>query len=104
MTVDFLSHGQRQLFCLARALVRRSKVVVLDEISANVDIRTDALMQQVIREHFADCTVISVAHRLNTIDDSDRIVVLSQGRVAEVGEPQALLKTDGSRFKELYET
>ena len=104
MTVDFLSHGQRQLFCLARALIRRSKVVVLDEISANVDIKTDALMQQVIREHFADCTVISVAHRLNTIDDSDRVVVLGQGRVVEVGEPQALLKTDRSRFRELYET
>ena len=104
MTVDFLSHGQRQLFCLARALVRRSKIVVLDEVSANVDIKTDALMQQVIREHFADCTVVSVAHRLNTIDDNDRIVVLSRGRVAEVGGPQTLLKTEGSRFRELYET
>ncbi|KAI1609253.1 putative multidrug resistance-associated protein [Exophiala viscosa] len=104
MTADFLSHGQRQLFCLARALVRKSKVVVLDEVSANVDVNTDKLMQQVIREHFHNCTIIAVAHRLNTIEDGDRVVVLSQGRIAEVGEPQVLLRTEASRFKELYET
>ncbi|KAJ9499582.1 hypothetical protein H2202_005165 [Exophiala xenobiotica] len=104
MTPDFLSHGQRQLFCLARALVRRSKLVVLDEVSANVDVKTDELMQKIIRERFHDCTIIAVAHRLNTIDDSDRIVVLSQGRAVEVGEPQKLLQTQGSWFKELYES
>lgn len=103
MTPDFLSHGQRQLFCLARALVRQSKVVVLDEVSANVDVITDKLMQRVIREHFHGCTIITVAHRLNTIEDSDRVVVLSQGRIVEVGDPQVLLRTQGSRFKELYE-
>lgn len=103
MTADFLSHGQRQLFCLARALVRRSKVVVLDEVSANVDVKTDQLMQRIIRERFGDCTVIAVAHRLNTIDDSDRVVVLSQGRIVELGEPRGLLRTEGSWFKELYE-
>ncbi|KAK4946454.1 hypothetical protein LTR10_014653 [Elasticomyces elasticus] len=104
MTPDFLSHGQRQLFCLARALVRKSKVVVLDEVSANVDVNTDKLMQSVIREHFHNCTIIAVAHRLNTIENGNRVVVLSRGRIAEVGEPQVLLKTEGSRFKELYET
>lgn len=103
MTPDFLSHGQRQLFCLARALVRKSKVVVLDEVSASVDIKTDELMQRIIREHFDNCTVIAVAHRLNTIEDSDRIVVLSKAKVVEVGEPKTLLKTQGSWFKELYE-
>ena len=103
MTPDFLSHGQRQLFCLARAMLRQSKVVVLDEVSANVDIRTDELMQQIIREHFAGCTVIAVAHRLNTIDDSDRVVVLNKGRIVEVGEPGLLLKSEGSRFRELHE-
>lgn len=103
MTPDFLSHGQRQLFCLARAMLRQSKVVVLDEVSANVDIRTDDLIQQIIREHFASCTVIAVAHRLNTIDDSDRVVVLNKGRIVEVGQPAALLKTEGSRFRELHE-
>lgn len=103
MTSDFLSHGQRQLFCLARAMLRQSKVIILDEVSANVDLKTDALMQQVIREHFLHCTIIAVAHRLNTIEDSDRVVVLSQGRIVEVGEPAMLLNTPGSRFKELYE-
>ncbi|KIW87337.1 uncharacterized protein Z519_11973 [Cladophialophora bantiana CBS 173.52] len=104
MTPDFLSHGQRQLFCLARAMVRQSKVVVLDEVSANVDVKTDQLMQRIIRERFKDCTVIAVAHRLNTIEDSDRVVVLSQGRVMEVGEPKAWLGAEGSRFKDLYES
>ncbi|OAG36213.1 hypothetical protein AYO21_09607 [Fonsecaea monophora] len=103
MTPDFLSHGQRQLFCLARAMVRQSKVVVLDEVSANVDVKTDWLMQRIIRERFRDCTVIAVAHRLNTIEDSDRVAVLSQGRVVEVGEPRALLGAEKSWFKDLYE-
>ncbi|OQV08053.1 hypothetical protein CLAIMM_12380 [Cladophialophora immunda] len=104
MTPDFLSHGQRQLFCLARAMVRRSKVVVLDEVSASVDVKTDQLMQRIIRERFRDCTVIAVAHRLNTIDDSDRVAVLSQGRVVEVGEPGALLRAEESWFKDLYKS
>ena len=103
MTPDFLSHGQRQLFCLARAMVRHSKVVVLDEVSASVDVKTDELMQQIIKEHFDDCTVIAVAHRLNTIVDGDRVVVLSKGKVVEVGEPEKLLETEGGWFKELYE-
>ncbi|RVX70090.1 hypothetical protein B0A52_06262 [Exophiala mesophila] len=104
MTPEFLSHGQRQLFCLARAILRESKVVVLDEVSASVDLKTDLVMQQVIKECFERCTVISVAHRLNTIDDGDRVVVLHQGRIVEVGDPQFLLKASKSRFKELYET
>jgi ABC-type multidrug transport system fused ATPase/permease subunit len=103
MAAEFLSHGQRQLFCLARALVRGGRVVVLDEVSANVDVETDRVMQRVIRTRFKGCTVVAVAHRLNTIDDGDRVVVLSQGRVVEAGEPQTLLNTRGSRFKELYE-
>lgn len=103
MTTDFLSHGQRQLFCLARAMLRESKVVILDEVSANVDVKTDELMQQVIREHFHNCTIIAVAHRLHTIDDSDRVVVLSHGRIAELDDPTVLLNTPGSRFKELYD-
>jgi ATP-binding cassette, subfamily C (CFTR/MRP), member 1 len=104
MTQDFLSHGQRQLFCLARALVRQSKVVVLDEVSANVDVKTDELMQKIIREEFKDCTVIAVAHRLNTIVDFDRVVVLSKGEIVEAGQPGKLLATRGSAFKALYES
>ena len=84
-------------------MIRESKVVILDEVSANVDVKTDELMQQVIREHFHNCTIIAVAHRLHTIDDSDRVVVLSHGKIAEVDDPKILLNTPGSRFKELYD-
>ena len=103
MDADFLSHGQRQLFCLARAILRRSKVVILDEVSASVDVHTDALMQQIIREEFKDCTIISVAHRLNTIVDFDRVAVLSAGKIVECGKPEDLLAKNGGAFRELYE-
>lgn len=69
----------------------------------SVDVHTDSIIQAVIREEFRDCTIIAVAHRLNTIVDFDRIVVLHEGRVLEVDEPQILLSRPDSRFKELYE-
>lgn len=103
MDAEFLSHGQRQLFCLARATLRKSKIVILNEVSASVDVHTDVLIQQIIREDFKDCTIISVAHRLGTIVDFDRIAVLSAGRIVEYGKPDELLKMEGSAFKELYE-
>lgn len=103
MDAGFLSHGQRQLFCLARAILRKSKVVVLDEVSASVDVHTDVVMQGIIREEFSGCTLVSVAHRLDTIVDFDRVAVLAEGRVIEVGEPAELLKREGGIFRELYE-
>lgn len=73
LDAEFFSHGQRQLFCLVRAILRRSKVVVLDEVLSSVCVTTDRLMQRVVREEFAGAAVISVAHRLETILGFDRI-------------------------------
>ena len=100
---QLLSHGQRQLFCLARAMLKPSKIVVLDEFTASVDVHTDELMQKIIRESFWDCTIIAVAHRLHTIVDFDRIVVMQSGRVVEVGKPQELLTNENSHFRALWD-
>ncbi|OAA68195.1 ABC bile acid transporter [Niveomyces insectorum RCEF 264] len=85
-----LSQGQRQLLCLARAIVRRPRVMVLDEATSAVDMHTDALIQRSIREEFTDATLLVIAHRLSTIADFDRILVLSDGAVAEFGTPREL--------------
>ncbi|XP_077284669.1 multidrug resistance-associated protein 1-like [Arctopsyche grandis] len=88
---DNLSVGQRQLVCLARALLRKTRVLILDEATAAVDLETDDLIQKTIRVEFADCTVLTIAHRLNTIMDSTRVLVLEKGRVEEFDTPQNLL-------------
>jgi len=90
-----LSVGQRQLVCLARALLRKSKILVLDEATAAVDLETDELIQQTIRREFADRTVFTIAHRLNTIMDYDRVLVLDNGSVIEFDSPANLLKDNG---------
>ncbi|KAJ2683530.1 hypothetical protein IWW39_005444 [Coemansia spiralis] len=97
------SVGQRQLICLARALLKQAKVLVLDEATAAIDPESDAIIQDSIRKEFKDCTVLTIAHRLNTIIDSDRILVLDQGQVAEFDTPSALLAKEGGLFKSLWD-
>ncbi|NWI59307.1 MRP7 protein, partial [Calyptomena viridis] len=96
-----LSVGQRQLVCLARALLTQAKVLCIDEATASVDQKTDQLLQQTIRQRFADRTVLTIAHRLNTILDSDRVLVMQAGRVAELDSPTRLSQKDGSLFQRL---
>jgi ABC-type multidrug transport system fused ATPase/permease subunit len=95
-----LSQGQRQLLCLARAIVSRPKIMVLDEATSAVDMATDALIQRSIREEFGDSTLVVIAHRLSTIADFDRILVLSDGTVAEFGSPRELWEAgEGGVFR-----
>ncbi|KAF5609818.1 ATP-dependent bile acid permease [Fusarium pseudoanthophilum] len=98
-----LSQGQRQLLCLARAIVARPKIMVLDEATSAVDMATDALIQRSIREEFTDSTLIVIAHRLSTIADFDRILVLSDGQVAEFGTPKELWQQEGV-FRDMCES
>jgi ABC-type multidrug transport system fused ATPase/permease subunit len=98
---DNLSAGQRQLVCLARALLRHTKILILDEATAACDINTDLLIQSTIKEKFSDSTILTIAHRLNTVLDYDRIIVLSFGKIAETGSPQQLLSNSDSIFYSL---
>merc|ERR1719188_672221 len=92
------SMGQRQLICLTRAILRKTKILILDEATASVDLDTDAMIQETIKDLFADCTVVTIAHRLNTILDSSRIAVLSEGKLEEMGTPDDLLSDPYSAF------
>lgn len=97
-----LSAGQRQLLCLARAILKKNRILVLDEATANVDAATDTLIQKTIRAKFKDCTVLIIAHRLHTIMDCDRILVMDQGRVVEYDRPQELLKLNDGFFANMW--
>lgn len=94
------SVGQRQLLVIGRALLRGARIVIIDEATASVDSETDAAIQQVMRKEFTDATCITVAHRINTILDSDYILVMDDGRAAEFDEPKKLLQK-GGMFRDL---
>uniref|UniRef100_G1M748 Canalicular multispecific organic anion transporter 1 n=1 Tax=Ailuropoda melanoleuca TaxID=9646 RepID=G1M748_AILME len=98
-----LSVGQRQLVCLARALLRKTKILILDEATASIDFETDNLVQTTIRKEFSDCTILTIAHRLHTIIDSDRVLVLDSGRITEFETPQNLICQKGLFFQMLTE-
>jgi len=97
------SQGQRQLLCIGRSLLRKPKILVMDEATASIDNETDATIQKMIRENFNDATVLTIAHRLNTIMDSDRILVLEDGHIAELDTPENLMAKDMGQFKAMVE-
>ncbi|KAF7308067.1 Multidrug resistance-associated ABC transporter protein [Mycena kentingensis (nom. inval.)] len=92
------STGEKQLLCMARAILKRSKILLMDEATASVDYATDALIGSTIREEFKDSTIITIAHRLRTVIDYDKIMLLEEGRIVEFDRPAALLADPSSKF------
>ena len=97
---ETFSVGQKQLLCLARALLKKNKFLVLDEATSNVDMHTDSFIQNCIKTNFKDTTVITIAHRLNTIADYDKVIVMDRGRIKEMGSPWELIER-GELFAEM---
>lgn len=97
------SMGQRQLVCLARAILRNNKILILDEATANVDAETDKFIQRTIREKFAKCTVLTIAHRLHTVMDSDRVLVMDAGKIVEFDHANNLLKSNDGYLRKLVD-
>jgi ATP-binding cassette, subfamily C (CFTR/MRP), member 1 len=97
-----LSAGQRQLVCLARAMLTGAKVVLVDEATASVDMKNDRQLQEAIRSGFKECTVLTIAHRLHTVMDSDRILVVENGRVCEFDSPRVLLARPAGVLRSMW--
>ena len=93
-----LSVGERQLLCICRATLRKAKLVVLDEATSNIDVVTEEKIQKMINEEFEGATMLTIAHRLNTIINSDRIMLLDKGALKEYDTPENLMKDPNSRF------
>ena len=98
-----MSSGEKQLICICRAILRKSKVIILDEATANIDIVTEQKIQQLITENFKDSTMLVVAHRLNTIINSDKVLVMEDGKNKEFDSPQALMANPESEFSKLLQ-
>lgn len=97
-----LSVGERQLVSIARAILKPTRIVLIDEATANIDVRTESIIYKAMNESFKSSTVITIAHRLNTVINSDRILVLEGGMLKEYDNPQELLKNPNSFFAQLY--
>lgn len=97
------SVGQKQLICMARALVRDNKILIMDEATSSVDMDTDQVIQQVIRSSFSDCTLLVIAHRINTIIDSNRVMCLKLGQIEEFEHPAVLLRDPKSMLSSLVD-
>lgn len=98
-----MSVGQRQMVCLARAILRRNRILILDEATANVDQDTDRFVQKTIREKFKDCTVLTIAHRLHTVMDSDRLLLVDAGHAVEFDHPHLLLQMADGHLRRLVD-
>ena len=98
-----LSQGEKQLICFARAILQPSKLVLFDEATANIDLKTEEIIQRSVKKRFVGCTMIVVAHRVQTVLECDRIVVMDLGRVQEFGTPEELIRKESGFFKEIFE-
>ena len=96
-----LSVGERQLICIIRAILRCNKIVVLDEATANIDVVTEQAIQKLINEEFLGATVLCIAHRLNTIIRSDKVLVMDKGQAIEFDSPKALMSDKSSVFSQM---
>lgn len=96
-----LSSGERQLICICRAILRKGQLIVLDEATANIDMLTEKKIQHLINTQFKDATMLTIAHRLNTIINSDKVLVLSYGRIIEFDSPRNLMANPDSEFSHL---
>ncbi|KIJ28620.1 hypothetical protein M422DRAFT_189487, partial [Sphaerobolus stellatus SS14] len=95
------SQGQRQLLTMARALLRQSAIIILDEATSSIDYETDAKIQKTIREEFKNSLLLTIAHRLRTVADYDRLIVLDNGKIAEFDTPYNLIHKEGSLFRDM---
>ncbi|EFA03658.1 probable multidrug resistance-associated protein lethal(2)03659 [Tribolium castaneum] len=97
------SVGQKQLICLGRAILRKNKILILDEATANIDFQTDRFIQETVQSEFKNCTVLTVAHRINTVMDSDKIMVLDDGKLVEFDSPSSLLRNSDGLFRQVVD-